>query len=129
MAEVFQSLQCLQCTTVAEDDHFNILLGSGDGKQLLVVTSINGAAQIATLISASLEQLKKEGQKIKVMRIPEAIVNYAAEPAPDEDGIVMLFVEGNRTKPMLGRLTSTDAKRLGALLTAASQSSATKRIN
>lgn len=129
MAEVFQSLQCLQCTTHAEDDHFNILLGSGDGKQLIVVTSINGAAQIATSISAALEQLKKVGRKIEVMRMPEAIVNYAAKPAPDEDGIVTLFVEGDRSKPMLGRLTSVDAKRLGALLIAASQDGTKKRIN
>jgi len=129
MADLFVAKRCESCTTVADSDIFTLVLNGDGDKQLIISTSFNGAAQIEQMISGALAMARKDGANFEVPRIPEKIMNYAAEWIPGEGGGVTILLDGDRSNPLLGRMMPDDARRFAALLKAAAEGDAPKRAN
>lgn len=106
---------------IMKDDH---------GEEFMITTSLAIAGQMSVQIEAALKQLAKDGHVVSVPSVPERIVRYnAVAMHTDEGPAVEVLMEGDRSNPLHGIMTQTDARRLSALLSIAAESSGPKRAN
>jgi hypothetical protein len=116
MSNFVEAKACLRCTHVASDNLFSLVLRDKADSEFVLFTSVDVAAQIATLIAAAMKEIQQAGREVKVPKIPETILNYTATGALDDDGGVILALTGSMTGPFLGRMPANAAKELSVLL-------------
>ena len=113
---LFDAVACKRVNFVDDGDLFTLVLADKDGNEFVITGSLKVAGEMAALLSASIATSAKAGRKIPVPRIPDPIVEYVAERASDDAGGVLIFLRGECSSPLFGRMTPADAKRLAALL-------------
>ncbi|MCK1402058.1 hypothetical protein IVB45_17355 [Bradyrhizobium sp. 4] len=112
-------------TREENDDSFALIFTPAEGEPFLLSMGRVMAGTIVARLSEAIQQLERDGVPTSVPRSPDRIMRYNAQRRIEQNSgepFVIVLMEGERSQPLLGAMTPTDANRLGAALMAAAQS-------
>jgi hypothetical protein len=119
-------------TWVENDDPTNsvvFVFKDGADKTFLLTASLKIAAEMRARLNEAFAQMEKAGKGAPVPATPERIEKFNAMASRDEPDEVVVFLEGERSNPLFGRMKTTDARALAALLTAGAERGPKPRAN
>ena len=106
-------------TTFEGTEEFLLQFVDDDGQEFTVSMPFSIGAEVLGNIEAALTLLDNKGRPTPRPKPLERVIRYNALPSPDEPNEVLLFVQGDRSSEILGRLQQAQARQLSALLTVA----------